>query len=92
MHCNDPKNEEFGKAMGNSGHCGPNPEAPERAEAVVRSYLTTAHICLGVYLHRLGVVANEACPICGHISMDGNHLLQCTGFDEYPTDDIVSRY
>ncbi|GFV27743.1 hypothetical protein TNCV_4169651 [Trichonephila clavipes] len=24
--------------------------------------------------------------------MDGNHLLQCTELDEYPTDDVVSRY
>ncbi|GFY28801.1 hypothetical protein TNCV_4719371 [Trichonephila clavipes] len=24
--------------------------------------------------------------------MDSDHLLQCTGLDEYPADDIVSRY
>ncbi|GFU60190.1 hypothetical protein TNCV_4248941 [Trichonephila clavipes] len=24
--------------------------------------------------------------------MDGDHLLQCTGLDEYQTNDIVSRY
>ncbi|GFS98627.1 uncharacterized protein TNCV_2987531 [Trichonephila clavipes] len=37
-----------------------------------------------------GLAANEACPICGHAKMDGDHLVQCTGFDEYPADDIVS--
>ncbi|GFW31459.1 hypothetical protein TNCV_1288061 [Trichonephila clavipes] len=24
--------------------------------------------------------------------MDGDHLLQSTGLDEYPTDDVVSQY
>ncbi|GFU30296.1 HTH_Tnp_Tc3_2 domain-containing protein [Trichonephila clavipes] len=36
--------------------------------------------------------ANEACPFCGYTRMDGDHLLQCIGLDESPTDDIVSRY
>ncbi|GFW66728.1 reverse transcriptase [Trichonephila clavipes] len=54
--------------------------------------LTTGHDFLGVYLHWLGVAANEACPLCDHARMDGDYLLQCTGLDEYPTDDIVSQY
>ncbi|GFV51250.1 reverse transcriptase [Trichonephila clavipes] len=35
-----------------------------------------------------GLAANEACPLCGHARMDGDHLPQCTGLAE----DIVSRY
>ncbi|GFT68271.1 reverse transcriptase [Trichonephila clavipes] len=54
--------------------------------------LTTGHAFLGVYLHWLCVDANEACPLCGHARMVGDHLLQCTGLLEYPADDIVSRY
>ncbi|GFT06770.1 reverse transcriptase [Trichonephila clavipes] len=64
----------------------------ERSEAVARFRLTTGHDFLGVYLHWLGVNANQAYPLCGHARMDGDHLLQCTGLDEYPIDDIVSRY
>ncbi|GFW73621.1 reverse transcriptase [Trichonephila clavipes] len=64
----------------------------ERAKAVALFHLTTGHDFLGVYLHWLGVAANEANPICGHARMDGDHLLQCTGLDEYPADDIVSLY
>ncbi|GFW32295.1 reverse transcriptase [Trichonephila clavipes] len=30
--------------------------------------------------------------LCGHARMDGELLLQCTGLDKYPTDDVVSRY
>ncbi|GFY29482.1 reverse transcriptase [Trichonephila clavipes] len=64
----------------------------KRAEAVARFHPTTGHDLLGVYLHWLGVAANEACPLCGFARMDGDHLLQCTGLVEYPADDIVSRY
>ncbi|GFY04773.1 hypothetical protein TNCV_420271 [Trichonephila clavipes] len=45
-----------------------------------------------IYLHWFGVAANEACPLCGRARMDGDHLLQCTGLNEYPANDIVSRY
>ncbi|GFU98681.1 hypothetical protein TNCV_1765051 [Trichonephila clavipes] len=45
-----------------------------------------------VYLHRLVVAANEACSLSGHARMDGDHLLQCTGIDEKPSDDNVSQY
>ncbi|GFW75772.1 reverse transcriptase [Trichonephila clavipes] len=65
---------------------GPNPEA------VSRFRLITGHDFLGVYLHWLGVTANEACPLYGHARMDGDHILQCTGLVEYPADDIVCRY
>ncbi|GFX97363.1 reverse transcriptase [Trichonephila clavipes] len=64
----------------------------ERAEAVARFRLTTGHDFLEVYLHWPGTAANEACPLCGHVRMDGDHLLQCTGLVEYPADDIASRY
>ncbi|GFV15734.1 reverse transcriptase [Trichonephila clavipes] len=64
----------------------------ERAKAVTRFRLTSGHDFLGVYLHWLGLAANEACTLCGHARVDGDHLFQCTGLYEYPTDDIVSRY
>ncbi|GFU13011.1 hypothetical protein TNCV_1457361 [Trichonephila clavipes] len=31
-------------------------------------------------------------PACTQARMEGGHLLQCTGLDEYPTDDVDSRY
>ncbi|GFW89867.1 reverse transcriptase [Trichonephila clavipes] len=71
---------------------GPVARRLERAEAVARFRLTTGHKFLEVYLHWLGLTTGEVCPLCGHARMDGNHLLQCTGLDEYPTDDIVSWY
>ncbi|GFT77819.1 hypothetical protein TNCV_4387961 [Trichonephila clavipes] len=43
-------------------------------------------------LHWLGLGADEACPLYGHSRMAGEHLVQCNGLDEYPTDDIFSRY
>ncbi|GFX29573.1 hypothetical protein TNCV_4776451 [Trichonephila clavipes] len=45
-----------------------------------------------VYLHCLGLAADEACQFLSHARTDGDYLLQCTGLDEYPTDDIVSWY
>ncbi|GFX99199.1 reverse transcriptase [Trichonephila clavipes] len=75
--------------MGNTCHCGFIPRHLERAEAVALFRLTTGHDFLGVYLHWLGVAANEGCPISGHARMDGDHLIQCPGLDEYPADDIV---
>ncbi|GFV13966.1 insulin-like peptide receptor [Trichonephila clavipes] len=50
-----------------------------KAEAVARFRLTTGHDFLGVYLTRPA-------------RMDGDHLLQCTGLDKYPTDDVVNWY
>ncbi|GFV54102.1 uncharacterized protein TNCV_5119371 [Trichonephila clavipes] len=63
-----------------------------RAEAVALFHLTTGHDFLGVYLHWFGLAAEEAFPVCRYTRMDNDQLPQCTGLDEYPTDDIVSRY
>ncbi|PRD36214.1 UNVERIFIED_CONTAM: hypothetical protein NCL1_09321 [Trichonephila clavipes] len=48
------------------------PRNLERAEAVARYRLTTRHDFLGVFLHCLGLTANEACPLCDHARMDGD--------------------
>ncbi|GFU42825.1 hypothetical protein TNCV_3140071 [Trichonephila clavipes] len=53
--------------------------------------LTNGRDFLGVYLHWLRLAANEANLLCGHARMDGDDFLQCTGFYEYPTDDVISR-
>ncbi|GFW42441.1 hypothetical protein TNCV_240381 [Trichonephila clavipes] len=75
--------------MGNSNLSGSNPEASGES----RGYCPPSiHDSLGVYIHWLGVAANEACPLCGHARMDGDPLLQYSGSVEYPADDIVSRY
>ncbi|GFT50647.1 reverse transcriptase [Trichonephila clavipes] len=76
--------------MGNSGHCGSDLDAPGKRRDP--HCLTTADDFLEVYLHRLDLAANEACPLCSHVRMVGDFLIQCSGLDEYPTDDIVSRY
>ncbi|GFT24734.1 reverse transcriptase [Trichonephila clavipes] len=55
-------------------------------------YSCDRHDFLGVYFHLFDLAANEACQICVHARMDVDHLFQCTGLDEYPADDIVSRY
>ncbi|GFV39499.1 reverse transcriptase [Trichonephila clavipes] len=86
------KTKNFGKPWETLATVGPIPRHLERAEAVARFRLTTGHGYLGMYLHWLSVATDEACPLCGHARMDGNHLLQCTRLDEYPADDIVSRY
>ncbi|GFV93425.1 reverse transcriptase [Trichonephila clavipes] len=86
------KTKSFGKPWETWAIVGPIPRHLERVEAFARFRLTTGHYFLGVYLHWLGVAANEACPLCGHARMDGDHLLECTGLVEYLTDDIVSRY
>ncbi|GFU34055.1 hypothetical protein TNCV_3198711 [Trichonephila clavipes] len=39
-----------------------------------------------------GLAADYACPHIGYTRMDDDHPLQCTEHDEYPTEDIVSRY
>ncbi|GFS83607.1 reverse transcriptase [Trichonephila clavipes] len=69
-----------------TGHCaGPIPKHLERAKAVAHFRLSTGHDFLGVYLHRLGVAANEACPLYSYVRMDGDHLLKCTGLDSMNT-------
>ncbi|GFT75555.1 reverse transcriptase [Trichonephila clavipes] len=69
---------------------GPISRHLERAEVVACFRLTAGHDLLGVYFHWIGLAANEACPLCGYARMDGGHLLQCTGLNEYPADDIIS--
>ncbi|GFV73880.1 hypothetical protein TNCV_2625831 [Trichonephila clavipes] len=54
--------------------------------------LTTGHDSLGVYFYWHGVDAYEVFPLCSHARMDSSHLLKCTGLNEYPAEDIVSRY
>ncbi|GFU14536.1 hypothetical protein TNCV_3251561 [Trichonephila clavipes] len=54
--------------------------------------LTTGHYFLGVFRHWLGLAADETCPLSGHARMDGDHLLQYAGLDEYPTEAVASRY
>ncbi|GFV78316.1 reverse transcriptase [Trichonephila clavipes] len=61
-------------------------------EAIARFHLSTGHDFLGVYHHRFGLAADEACPLYGRARMDGDHLLQCTELNEYSTDDVISRY
>ncbi|GFV93552.1 hypothetical protein TNCV_1988641 [Trichonephila clavipes] len=78
--------------MGNSGHCGPNPEAPGESRGYCPLSSNYRTRLFGSIPPWLCVADNKACPICGHARMDGDHLLQCTGLDEYPADDIVSRY
>ncbi|GFV38070.1 reverse transcriptase [Trichonephila clavipes] len=62
---------------------GPIPRHLETAEAVVRFRLTTGHDFLGVYLHWLGVAANEACPLTCSNALDSMNTRLI---------DIVRRY
>ncbi|GFV15834.1 reverse transcriptase [Trichonephila clavipes] len=86
------KTKSLGKPWKTLVTVGPFPRHLERAEAIARFRLTTGHDFWGVYLHWLGMVFDEACPLCSHVRMHGDHLLQRIGLDEYPIDDIVSRY
>ncbi|GFU15776.1 uncharacterized protein TNCV_2367451 [Trichonephila clavipes] len=56
------KTKSSGKPWKTLTTVGPIPRHLERAEAVARLHLTTGHDFLGVYLHWLGVAANETCP------------------------------
>ncbi|GFV72281.1 hypothetical protein TNCV_637431 [Trichonephila clavipes] len=64
----------------------------ETAEACARFRPTTGGNILEVYLHWLGLATDEACLLYGYAGIDGEYMLQCTGLDEYPTNDIFSRY
>ena len=87
------KSESLGKQWETLAAVGPIPISHlERSEAAARFRLTTGHDFLGVHLHRLGLAADEACPLCGHMRMDGDHLGQCSALHQHPTDDIVGRY
>ncbi|GFY31434.1 hypothetical protein TNCV_4989931 [Trichonephila clavipes] len=87
MYCHDPKHQEPWKAMEKPDQCGSNVEVP--AGSHLR--LTAEHDFLGVNFLWLGLAADEVCPLCSYARMEGFHLLQCTGLDEYPTEDVVSR-
>ncbi|GFW60985.1 reverse transcriptase [Trichonephila clavipes] len=84
------KEKGLGKPWKTLATAGPIPRHLEKVEGVSRFRLSTGYEFLGVY-HWLSLAAEEACPLCDHARIDGDHLLQCTGLDEYPTDDVVSR-
>ncbi|KMQ82368.1 reverse transcriptase [Lasius niger] len=86
------REESIGKQWETLAAVGPIPRHIERAEAVARFRLTTGHDFLGVHLHFLDLAADEACQLCGHARMDGDHLKQCTALALHPADDVVSRY
>ncbi|GFX64329.1 reverse transcriptase [Trichonephila clavipes] len=83
-------NKSLGKSWETMDTVGPIPRHMERAKAV-HFHLTTGRNFLGVYFPWLGLAADKACPLCGHATMDSDHLLQCTRLDEYQTDDVVRR-
>ncbi|GFX06824.1 hypothetical protein TNCV_1201411 [Trichonephila clavipes] len=103
-----PKNQEHWKAMGNPGQCGFYPKALGKNQGIGeclkekgwpgKGFLrrprppVTEEGRTTTDLAWSGLAADEACPLCGHTSIDGDHQLQCAGLDEYPTDDVVSRY
>ncbi|GFV00130.1 reverse transcriptase [Trichonephila clavipes] len=86
------KTKSLGKSWETLASLGPIPRHLERPESVTRFHITAGHHFLGVYLHWLGLAADETCLLCGYARNDSYHLLQCTGLDEYLTDDIVSGY
>ncbi|GFW52931.1 uncharacterized protein TNCV_2395101 [Trichonephila clavipes] len=47
----------------------------ERVKTVALFRLTTGHDFLGVYLHWLGLAADDACPLFGLARIDDDHLL-----------------
>ncbi|GFV85748.1 uncharacterized protein TNCV_2003681 [Trichonephila clavipes] len=65
----------LGKPWETLVNVGPTPRQLERTKAVARFRVTIGHDFLGVYLHWLGLAAHEACPLCGHARMNGDHLL-----------------
>ncbi|GFU74909.1 reverse transcriptase [Trichonephila clavipes] len=75
MYANKTKNLE--KSWETLTTAGPIPKHMESVDAVGRFHLTTGHDVLGVYLHWLGLVADEACLLCDYSRIDSNHLLQC---------------
>ncbi|GFY18691.1 uncharacterized protein TNCV_2399151 [Trichonephila clavipes] len=78
----------LGKPRETLASVGTIPRHLERVEAVARFRLTTENDFLGVFRHWLGQAADEVFPLCGHTRKDGNHLLQCTELDDYPTSSI----
>ncbi|GFX49012.1 reverse transcriptase [Trichonephila clavipes] len=81
------KSKSIGKSWEILANVGRIPQYLERALAVASFRLTNEQVFLGVYSHCLGLPAPRF-----RTRMDSNHLLQCIGLGEYPTDDVVSRY
>ncbi|GFV84068.1 hypothetical protein TNCV_3037301 [Trichonephila clavipes] len=77
--------------MGNPGHSGSYPKALRENRGCCPISPTTGRGFLGENLHWLGLAADEVCPLCDHARMDGNHLLQSTGFDEFLRRQSVKR-
>ncbi|GFU42933.1 reverse transcriptase [Trichonephila clavipes] len=65
----------LGKLWGTLFTVGPIQWHLERAETVARFRLTTEYDFLGINLHWLDLVADEACPLCGSAGMDDDHLF-----------------
>ncbi|GFY16502.1 reverse transcriptase [Trichonephila clavipes] len=86
------KTKSFGKSWETQVTVEPTLRHQKRAEAVACFRLTNGDDFLGVYIHPLGLAADEAFSLSGHARMNGDHLLQCTGLDEYPNDNVVSWY
>ncbi|GFV10686.1 reverse transcriptase [Trichonephila clavipes] len=73
---------------------GAIPRLLKRDEAVA-CFRLPLDMCTYLYeytFHWLGLAAYESCPLCGHARMDSNHLRQCGGLNEHPSNDVVSRY
>ncbi|GFS85927.1 reverse transcriptase [Trichonephila clavipes] len=88
MYCLIQETKSLGKPWRTLATVGPISRYLERAEAVTRFHITTGQNFLENTSIDLAV--DEACPLCGYARMDGDHLSQCTGLDEYPTDDVVN--
>ncbi|GFU42961.1 uncharacterized protein TNCV_3141071 [Trichonephila clavipes] len=72
------KSKILGKPWETLATVGPILRHLERDEAVACFRLTIGLDFLRIYLHWLGLAVDEACPLCDHVKMDDDHLLQCT--------------
>ncbi|GFV32333.1 reverse transcriptase [Trichonephila clavipes] len=68
------KTKSLGKPWETLTTVGPIPRHLEKAEAIARFHQTTVLDLLGVYVHLLGLDADEACPLSVHTRMDGDNL------------------
>ena len=85
------KDLSIGKKWESLATAGTIPKHLERAEAVARFRLATGHDYLQAHLYRIGLAADETCPLCGLGRMDGDHLQTCQSLT-YPNDDTINRY
>ena len=88
---NSLKDQSKGKRWECLASVGVIPSHLERAEAVARFRLATGHDYLQAHLYRIGLAADEVCPLCRTSKMDGDHLLNCPKLDHLPLD-VVRRY